>query len=1630
MKRGFWLLGSLCILMTSAAPALDLSRVGEITITPLEQQRSVLDSLLSSGLLDQACMEASALLERNPGDGFAIRTMVLSARDSGRLTEFCRALEDGSPSPCPGAAELGPAEREFALGLSHYYRHRLRSAKRHFSAAIAAAPGWSWPRLYRARCRREALDPVSTWEADLQAALEDPDAAGVTVVYLSVLQTTGPLARGRSAARALIDAAPRPRWISRVRARQVAWDAMTDPAADADAAQLAWREFQTALGDAALEKIPFFGPVITDLMSPADAEEFCRSAPQTPLESNLWSLAWMLALGRQERDRDAVTLLGSLPHLYVRGRQERFYRRLSHDPPDTLLHLAREALEDSYDSSLLMNLRNLGRWAPAAGWDSLVASIEEENPAAVTEARLYRLLDEDLSSCLALIDSLGDAGADLGLLAHSRTLAAEQAGDTSNVESRVTAHPPSVEASYRCGLARAALTRGDRQRARRHVLRAQQLAPNDLPLLGECLAVAASLRDQDLVMALTDSLLARCHTCAFVQRHAIHALAVCGATDRASTVLQQAATDPSISAATACALSLSAEYLGAHDLAETLLAKAEFEEPHSRMVRNYRARYLIRQRRLNAARELAQALVQEFPGHEEYRSLLRDAGGHISAAEAPASADVFSSLQHDLASVDWILDRAAEADTIAEADAVFLEKRLSLTADRQDRASTRTRVTVLIVTEEGLSRHQPYRIHFSASDPIPEVRVARVIRRDGSVVEVPRADILVTAPENKDADVGETRCLAIPFAALQPDCVFDLVYDREEADCDPSGWSMRLFLPEVDRVQRCTVEVLCTDGLPISVHATAGLESDRESDVAGRKLRVWEIDNVAPIEWDELSANLWDSHAWIGFSTYPSWEEGLQGLRKEYWDRIRPEELRDEVDRLTADLQRPREKLESIYRHVLDSVRYLAIELDRGRIIPTPPAEVLSRGYGDCKDMAALFTTMLEAAGIEAEPVLVSTPDGWPLIKDFPEPFAFNHMIVHVPEIDGGIFCDLTTGSRCLEPGPVALSGTEGMALGRDGSVRWRKIPKTSKDEHGYDLVADLRPGTNRQASIDVTLTCRGAMADNYRSFFAVVDSADAVPGISQELGYGLWSTCILSGWDLVRSDCEGVVVHATFVDTAWAGPNHNTVQFRWTTEVADPLFFYPSGEDRTQDAILAYPFRDTAVLRFHRTSTWRTDPKLASVRVSGKGYSGKIEAKEKRDGDDSWVEVRQEFTLEKTRFSADDYREFRDDWIRFLVGVHQPYSYCRALSHDDLAQIDSYIREHPDDPGFAVQAAGRVLGGDLGGAGDTGIERRKAARRWLALAAADPQAGSLPVIIWAALEAKDGSYRRADSLLTAAVAVDPNNPEVLATLVWIKDELAQVDERIDLLQTLHRRSGGADLLLGLISAYYQASRDQEASDAERRYFLLFGSADSSQVLLARYRGFSAAGRDEDAAEMLERLRSGLDENTLAIMEQEQFLHTFEFAKAKEVLERLWEESPLDAALCNNLAWVYAILGIELDRAEELANAAVVLSADPSASQNTLGAIYARQGHWGKARKVFQLALESDDRPDHRMTNEFFLGLCEYQLGDHDEALARWRVAQETKGADRDALIWIQKALDLHDRSEPVTGAIFVDGAE
>jgi transglutaminase-like putative cysteine protease len=133
-------------------------------------------------------------------------------------------------------------------------------------------------------------------------------------------------------------------------------------------------------------------------------------------------------------------------------------------------------------------------------------------------------------------------------------------------------------------------------------------------------------------------------------------------------------------------------------------------------------------------------------------------------------------------------------------------------------------------------------------------------------------------------------------------------------------------------------------------------------------------------------------------STFKDFDE----LGRAYWAEaskraaVMPE-IQALADEITAGIADKRAQAAAIDRWVKSNVRYVAVYLGVGRVVPNDANTVLKNKYGDCKDQATFMTALLAAKGIASEQVLINGGNAYAL--DAPATLAaLNHVIVYLPE--------------------------------------------------------------------------------------------------------------------------------------------------------------------------------------------------------------------------------------------------------------------------------------------------------------------------------------------------------------------------------------------------------------------------------------------------------------------------------------------------------------------------------------------------------------------------------------------------------------------------------------------------------
>jgi Domain of Unknown Function with PDB structure (DUF3857)/Transglutaminase-like superfamily len=237
------------------------------------------------------------------------------------------------------------------------------------------------------------------------------------------------------------------------------------------------------------------------------------------------------------------------------------------------------------------------------------------------------------------------------------------------------------------------------------------------------------------------------------------------------------------------------------------------------------------------------------------------------------------------------------------------------------------------------------------------------------------------------------------------------------------------------------VIVEAPNDLDLRVSTTGAGLSDRVEETDGVRRHTVTLSPQPYLPEEVRAVSPTDRDPVLSVSTFKSYEEmglayGAAALPKAV---VTPEiaALADDITKGVADR---RQQAAAIDAWMKKNIRYVAVYLSLGRVVPNDAASVLGNKFGDCKDKATLMSALLAAKGIASETVLMNYGGTYTL----PEPptlVALNHAILYLPEFD--LYDDPTQnfaafGMLAAETydKPVVRVGTSGVTLARTPAMK------------------------------------------------------------------------------------------------------------------------------------------------------------------------------------------------------------------------------------------------------------------------------------------------------------------------------------------------------------------------------------------------------------------------------------------------------------------------------------------------------------------------------------------------------------------------------------------------------------------
>jgi len=379
------------------------------------------------------------------------------------------------------------------------------------------------------------------------------------------------------------------------------------------------------------------------------------------------------------------------------------------------------------------------------------------------------------------------------------------------------------------------------------------------------------------------------------------------------------------------------------------------------------------------------------------------------------------------------------------------------------------------------ARSAQFPVSYNATLEDIEITEAYTLKTDGSKIPVDPSAILSQKPAATDALAPvytdrEQKVIIFPNVEVGDSLVFTSK-TTQKAPLMPGQFVLSRYLDDALPVDEVNYSLSAPAAMPLTFDSSWPQQTSRKGDIVTYR---WSrpatqaAPHAAPpvVDPDKLQHLLVSS-----FKDYDAFAHNYAGMIRGKI-AVSPA-IQKQADTIAGNLPDKKAQARALYEWVSRSVRYVGIELGAGGIVPHDPDWTLTNRYGDCKDHAVLFASLLKARGIDAQLVLINASNRYKL-GGVPTTADFNHMIVFLPELK--LYADTTAPWIPFGQLPTADAGKPVVHVVESGAAR-RQTPVVPEGD--LNATYTIHAVMNEQGGmlIDMTTRATGNWAATLRRF-------------------------------------------------------------------------------------------------------------------------------------------------------------------------------------------------------------------------------------------------------------------------------------------------------------------------------------------------------------------------------------------------------------------------------------------------------------------------------------------------------------------------------------------------------------------
>ncbi len=349
--------------------------------------------------------------------------------------------------------------------------------------------------------------------------------------------------------------------------------------------------------------------------------------------------------------------------------------------------------------------------------------------------------------------------------------------------------------------------------------------------------------------------------------------------------------------------------------------------------------------------------------------------------------------------------------------------------------SDQTDATVKIVSESGVQAFGQLKVGYSALSDKLEIAYVRVHKPDGTVIQAQESAVQdLTFPDAPVYTDYHEKHISVP--ALRPGDVLEYRFIRNVVTpLTPGQFWTSFSFTEKGIVLDEQLVINVPKDRQITLKSKPGY-TPTSRDEGDRRIYTWTHSRLQDDEDSKKKKKKpkQDDVPTVQLTTYQSWQEvGTWYANLERERRIPDSAVKAEANLLVKGKADDMAKVKALYDYVSRNIRYVSLSFGLGRIQPHAASEVLSNGYGDCKDKNTLLAALLDAEGFKSTSVLIGSKRK--LDPDVPSPMQFDHVITRVPVDGKEIWLDSTPGIAPFRMLSLNLRDKQALAISPDGKT-------------------------------------------------------------------------------------------------------------------------------------------------------------------------------------------------------------------------------------------------------------------------------------------------------------------------------------------------------------------------------------------------------------------------------------------------------------------------------------------------------------------------------------------------------------------------------------------------------------------